>query len=60
MSIDGVIDLDRTFPTADGEPAGPCIQCNTLARRTTHPGLATATVDWVRAVDVQSTPTVTR
>lgn len=38
VSIDGVIDLDRTFPTADGEPAGPCIQCDTPARRTTQHG----------------------
>lgn len=38
MSADGVIDLDETFPTADGEPAGPCIQCGTLAHRTTQHG----------------------
>jgi hypothetical protein len=35
---DVVIDLDQTFPTADGEPAGLCIQCDAPAQRTTQHG----------------------
>ena len=58
MSAARGVDLDQTFPTTDGEPAGPCIRCGTMTARTTqhgNPACDSWPNCWAALPDVDST-----